>query len=588
MAEPTVDVMGPRQGFRYNALSDATRDVRLLAFNEHTGHDSIHLDLVNFDLDEAPPYTAVSYAWGLPAAQSATIINKQPFDVRPNCLQVLQQLWQQNTLTMWFWIDAICINQDDDDEKAAQVQRMTDIYSCAESVVLSCSSLTTRTADFLSDLSQSGWDRSEGDIDLSDSRRAGMLDAFTEIGENPYWSRLWTIQELYFAKKQYILLSSTTITLEKLFKLLQDAIVTLREPLTMRYVRFFEAVTQMRGTLAIWLGDNRRDRMDIHHVLMRFGSLECSVRLDRIYGLYSLMDWNKHRCTMKVDYTISPLVLAIRFLATWPDTLAKDIHNMNLALEVCKNLLPSLNGHDSGWIYSTLRTRCNQYASLAAKIYSSTGPRSLEPDDRSTALFSRIGTQLRTMVPIRVDHDKIITKTDIKDGGLDDFPHRCRLTVHHPAVGPVAAFDSGQTMHCTFATAPKPGDVVFRPDWMLASPSIVARPASVAGEYVVVGFLTPWNNDKSKAPKPWLRRDAQISLTEQPMGTDLNTYIHVDGDDLLVMVWLYNRLWEQGEPMIQSCFTPEKVAQDTYLGRARNISSLLAEKLRTAHEAFRA
>ena len=33
------------------------------------------------------------------------------------------------------WIDAICLNQEDDEEKSKQVPRMSDIYSLAEEVI---------------------------------------------------------------------------------------------------------------------------------------------------------------------------------------------------------------------------------------------------------------------------------------------------------------------------------------------------------------------------------------------------------------------------------------------------------------------
>ena len=36
----------------------------------------------------------------------------------------------------YLWIDAICINQEDDDEKSSQVSMIFEIYSVAQSVVV--------------------------------------------------------------------------------------------------------------------------------------------------------------------------------------------------------------------------------------------------------------------------------------------------------------------------------------------------------------------------------------------------------------------------------------------------------------------
>ena len=70
----------------------------------------------------------------------APAVNKQSggigkFRVRSNLWMALKHL-RHSDATRTLWIDAICINQDDDSEKGTQVHRMADIYRLAHRVVV--------------------------------------------------------------------------------------------------------------------------------------------------------------------------------------------------------------------------------------------------------------------------------------------------------------------------------------------------------------------------------------------------------------------------------------------------------------------
>jgi hypothetical protein len=55
--------------------------------------------------------------------------------VRHNLLQALSRL--KDLVDGPLWIDAMCINQSNEEEKMAQIQMMTDIYKKAERVIVS-------------------------------------------------------------------------------------------------------------------------------------------------------------------------------------------------------------------------------------------------------------------------------------------------------------------------------------------------------------------------------------------------------------------------------------------------------------------
>ncbi|KAH9203749.1 heterokaryon incompatibility protein-domain-containing protein, partial [Leptodontidium sp. 2 PMI_412] len=87
-------------------------------------------------LPSSIPYAALSYCWG-----SDEAVNKIYFMV--SCLLVgsslkdaLETLRSRSKEPVFLWADAICINQKNLAEKSAQVSRMHDVYTQAETVYI--------------------------------------------------------------------------------------------------------------------------------------------------------------------------------------------------------------------------------------------------------------------------------------------------------------------------------------------------------------------------------------------------------------------------------------------------------------------
>jgi len=62
--------------------------------------------------DDPPPYWASSYTWGDPTITASISLNGKLFNVAGNLLLALREL-QHPGISKAFWIDAICINQND-------------------------------------------------------------------------------------------------------------------------------------------------------------------------------------------------------------------------------------------------------------------------------------------------------------------------------------------------------------------------------------------------------------------------------------------------------------------------------------------
>jgi hypothetical protein len=86
-------------------------------------------------LQHKPDYEALSYVWGPPTPRVEIICDGQPFSVTSNLGSALRGLRKKDE-PRTMWIDAICINQNDLDERIHQVAFMGEIYSFAEEVMI--------------------------------------------------------------------------------------------------------------------------------------------------------------------------------------------------------------------------------------------------------------------------------------------------------------------------------------------------------------------------------------------------------------------------------------------------------------------
>jgi hypothetical protein len=107
---------------------------RLIRFNSTARNGEISVTLTNKSLGEVGDnYSAVSYCWGLPTQpQRFMIVNGRPMVIFDTLLTLLSQF--RMFASGYYWMDAICIRQDDISEKNRQIPLMTRIYSTPRTV----------------------------------------------------------------------------------------------------------------------------------------------------------------------------------------------------------------------------------------------------------------------------------------------------------------------------------------------------------------------------------------------------------------------------------------------------------------------
>ncbi len=212
----------------YRPLRVSQTEIRILDIGPASNlSDPLECTLQYSPLGGNPRYDALSYCWGDPTKQEDIQVSGESVRIRANLAHALRAFRQRGVLSIW--VDAICINQDDTEERSQQVMIMNAIYRSAQTVIAwlgysyreldSKTETTLDRAKLLAD--RLAKDSSAGRLVL-DARQVDELDTraawadywtvFADFIDNPYWSRVWIIQELAMASRLVFLWNDRTIS----------------------------------------------------------------------------------------------------------------------------------------------------------------------------------------------------------------------------------------------------------------------------------------------------------------------------------------------------------------------------------------
>ena len=172
----------------YEPLKCDEKEIRVLEVEAGSTKEGIRARLKRVSLGTSPAYEALSYVWGSPKDQKAILVDGSPFHVTTNLATALHYLrYEDRPRTLW--IDAICINQSDYDERQQQVQIMRDIYASATKVL---AWLGEPSDD--SDLAMKLVQKTE--LQKVQVKNSVEAIAFANLCSRPYWTRIWILQEI--------------------------------------------------------------------------------------------------------------------------------------------------------------------------------------------------------------------------------------------------------------------------------------------------------------------------------------------------------------------------------------------------------
>ncbi|KAK4221369.1 heterokaryon incompatibility protein-domain-containing protein [Podospora fimiseda] len=110
-------------------LDYKTKEIRILILLPSYFHDPISCTLSRANLEEQPQYDALSYVWGDPRICRTIYVDDSVKNVTVNLFAALRRLRaKSHTRPRRLWIDALCIDQENNQEKSHQVSIIGSIY----------------------------------------------------------------------------------------------------------------------------------------------------------------------------------------------------------------------------------------------------------------------------------------------------------------------------------------------------------------------------------------------------------------------------------------------------------------------------
>lgn len=179
--------------------SRSTRIIKIYPSRYETSALVCELSEEELNDDNPPSYAAISYTWGSQSPSKIILCHGKALAVTQNCEAILRRFRQVDKMS-YVWIDAICIDQSNVKERNIQVAMMEDIYRLAEVVAVWLGPATECTQEAFRYFEH----LAEGNNLDRDRAQSRLLSK--EILEQPWFTRMWTIQEVAMASPKVVYL----------------------------------------------------------------------------------------------------------------------------------------------------------------------------------------------------------------------------------------------------------------------------------------------------------------------------------------------------------------------------------------------
>ncbi|CVK96142.1 uncharacterized protein FPRN_12166 [Fusarium proliferatum] len=219
------------------------REIRLLILQPGARDDVLECELVNAELSWRTRFEALSYAWGDDTTTHELKCSGHNIGVMANLHDALLDL-RLPTQRRVLWIDALCINQADNDEKSKQIRLMHEIYSQAQEVLIYLGRSDVSVHGAIESMRWLDWKLMPLDArQFLLSSNIGMASFFVEkwtkmkpinhqdfswdpiinLLRRPWFQRTWIIQEAVIPKHAKVICGDQSIAWVKVLRIV-DAI----------------------------------------------------------------------------------------------------------------------------------------------------------------------------------------------------------------------------------------------------------------------------------------------------------------------------------------------------------------------------
>jgi hypothetical protein len=272
----------------------------------------------SLDLDTS--FEAVSYTWGDPLKARSLMVDNCLLPITRNAYEIISKFASTGQSRL-LWIDAICINQNDDDDKSQQVRLMREIYSTASRVIVWLGSPPdARHAQSFFRRLRTQNSRNKGTSDktlllptLLNDDNAEWL-AFRKVLSHPYWTRVWVVQEIVVARKAHVYyggkfwkwahFARTVCSLlsEEKRTLLRK--ISRLEGLTAPHFAGVEKVSMIDAIRRQYRGQPHDNLASLPSTLIKFSDSHATVEKDRVFAFLGISSASTDH-TLEPDYSRS-------------------------------------------------------------------------------------------------------------------------------------------------------------------------------------------------------------------------------------------------------------------------------------------
>lgn len=341
----------------YTPLRKHLREIRLLQLFPGEPRDDISCELEVVSLDSKPDFEAVSYVWGNRPAVRHIKLNCKKLLVTPNIEALLRRLRNRKQKRS-LWLDSICIDQKNVEERNLQVALMRDIFMGSRRVLvmlgesqgtqLNSEAVWHNNSTDSSEIEKAlhGYERhgqvpfalahtvqpdylygafwfirllAKG-VHLSDipflhsqSYRENVFKALQHIMDSPWWNRIWVIQELVLAPRATIFIGHLQAPWEMLARAAKncelhqmDCCRSIIGFLPRKEVdilgQFSRTVLDFDEVRHRW---DRGSQTNLLQLLWQFRSRESMNHADKVYALLGLANTWGRRQPMLPDYKLT-------------------------------------------------------------------------------------------------------------------------------------------------------------------------------------------------------------------------------------------------------------------------------------------
>jgi hypothetical protein len=297
--------------YRYSPLNYANDEIRVLRL---LPGQTLAGRLMTVSLAELPQFVALSYSWGDKSKTERIYLDEGWLEITTNLSAALRnRLVLDETEQMHLkaiWVDAICINQEDDSEKSQQVMRMRQIFMQSKTIVwLGEEADNSQDAvKLIQELGSS--DNSPADISQAPNFSRRLL-ALKHLFERLWWNRVWIIQEYVVGRASTLICGTAALfsgNLHNAVRELRDMMVdgSLRPVLdSIRDSKALKRIESFEISRTWWTNSmNYGIPLDLLTVLLTSRSSLASDLRDKVYGILGLAFDASHIVPIP-DYTIS-------------------------------------------------------------------------------------------------------------------------------------------------------------------------------------------------------------------------------------------------------------------------------------------